>query len=66
VAYVRNNLGVAYERTGKTDEAKVEYQAAVEAGDMGGKAMKSLVRLGATDTTETSIVTAAAEPQIHE
>jgi Flp pilus assembly protein TadD len=60
VAYVRNNLGVAYERTGRMDEAKLEYAAAVEAGDMGGKAMKSLVRLGATDTTDTSGATVAA------
>jgi Flp pilus assembly protein TadD len=62
VAYVRNNLGVAYERTGRLDEAKVEYQAAVDAGDMGGKAMMSLVRLGATDTTVPPVVTAAVEP----
>ncbi len=62
IAYVRNNLGVAYERTGRLDDAKLEYLAAVEAGDAGGKAMKSLVRLGATDTTSPSgdIVTAAA------
>jgi Flp pilus assembly protein TadD len=60
VAYVRNNLGVAYERTGRLDEAKVEYLAAVEAGDMGGKAMKSLVRLGATDTTNPSVTAVAA------
>jgi tetratricopeptide (TPR) repeat protein len=52
VAYVRNNLGVAYERTGKSDEAKSEYLAAVDAGDVGGKAMRSLVRLGAKDTTQ--------------
>lgn len=62
VAYVRNNLGVAYERSGRMDEAKVEYQAAVDAGDMGGKAMKSLVRLGATDTTVPPVVTAAVDP----
>ena len=62
IAYVRNNLGVAYERTGRLDDAKLEYLAAVEAGDGGGKAMKSLVRLGATDTTPPSgdVVTAAA------
>ncbi len=54
IAYVRNNLGVAYERTGRLDDAKLEYLAAVEAGDAGGKAMVSLVRLGATDTTEPS------------
>jgi Flp pilus assembly protein TadD len=67
VAYVRNNLGVAYERTGRMDEAKIEYLAAVDAGDAGGKAMKSLVRLGATDTTqpaeETVVETAAKTPQ---
>jgi tetratricopeptide (TPR) repeat protein len=51
VAYVRNNLGVAYERTGRLDEAKIEYLAAVDAGDSGGKGMMALVRLGATDTT---------------
>jgi Flp pilus assembly protein TadD len=62
VAFVRNNLGVAYERSGRMAEAKVEYQAAVDAGDMGGKAMKSLVRLGASDTTDATLVTAAAEP----
>jgi Flp pilus assembly protein TadD len=62
VAFVRNNLAVANERTGRIDDAKLEYQAAVEAGDMGGKAMKSLVRLGATDTTEPTVVTAATEP----
>jgi tetratricopeptide (TPR) repeat protein len=60
VAYVRNNLGVAYERSGRLDEAKLEYQAAVEGGDMGGKAMKSLVRLGATDTTDPNAVLQAA------
>lgn len=60
VAYVRNNLGVAYERTGRLDDAKLEYQAAVDSGDLGGKAMKSLVRLGATDTTGTSVASAAA------
>ena len=52
IAFVRNNLGVAYERTGRMDEAKSEYLAAVDAGDAGGKAMRSLVRLGATDTTQ--------------
>ena len=49
---MRNNLGVAYERTGHMDEAKTEYLAAVDAGDVGGKAMRSLVRLGAKDTTQ--------------
>ena len=66
VAYVRNNLGVAYERTGRADEAKIEYLAAVDAGDTGGKAMQSLVRLGATDTTqpqEPTVETAAVTPQ---
>ena len=66
VAYVRNNLGVAYERTGRMDEAKIEYLAGVDAGDAGGKAMKSLVRLGATDTTqplEGTVETAAKTPQ---
>jgi len=66
VAYVRNNLGVAYERTGRMDEAKIEYLAAVGAGDAGGKAMRSLVRLGATDTTQPldeSVETAATTPQ---
>lgn len=60
VAYVRNNLGVAYERTGRVGDAKIEYQAAVDAGDMGGKAMKSLVRLGATDTTGSEPTAVAA------
>jgi Flp pilus assembly protein TadD len=58
VAYVRNNLGVAYERTGRIDEAKIEYLAAVEAGDSGGKATSSLARLGPPETTGT--VTAAS------
>ncbi len=65
IAYVRNNLGVAYERTGKMDEAKTEYLAAVDAGDAGGKAMKSLVRLGATDTTkpvDDTVTAAVREP----
>jgi Flp pilus assembly protein TadD len=65
IAYVRNNLGVAYERTGKMDEAKIEYLAAVDAGDAGGKAMRSLVRLGATDTTQPvdeSVTAAVREP----
>jgi Flp pilus assembly protein TadD len=65
IAYVRNNLGVAYERTGRIDEAKVEYLAAVEAGDSGGKAMLSLVRLGATDTTQPAddtVTAAVREP----
>jgi Flp pilus assembly protein TadD len=64
VAYVRNNLGVAYERTGRLDEAKIEYLAAVEAGDSGGKGMLSLVRLGATDTTgqaAASVATASVD-----
>lgn len=60
VAFVRNNLGVAYERTGRVGDAKIEYQAAVDAGDMGGKAMKSLVRLGATDTTGSEPTAVAA------
>ena len=60
IAYVRNNLGVAYERAGRMDEAKLEYAAAVDAGDMGGKAMKSLVRLGASDTTGTPEISVAA------
>lgn len=66
VAYVRNNLGVAYERTGRLDEAKVEYLAAVEAGDTGGKASSSLARLGVTDTPEPTgdIVTAAAKEPV--
>lgn len=66
VAYVRNNLGVAYERAGRLNEAKIEYLAAVDAGDAGGKAMKSLVRLGATDTTTTSdaaVTTASAKSE---
>jgi Flp pilus assembly protein TadD len=65
IAYVRNNLGVAYERTGRVDEAKLEYLAAVDAGDTGGKAMKSLVRLGATDTTQPlgdAVAAATTEP----
>ena len=44
VSYVRNNLGVAYERTGRRDEARIEYQAAVDAGDT-GNALRSLNRL---------------------
>lgn len=68
IAYVRNNLGVAYERTGRLDEAKIEYLAAVDAGDSGdsgGKAMLSLVRLGATDTTQPvdgAVTAAVREP----
>ena len=65
IAYVRNNLGVAYERTGRLDDAKIEYLAAVEAGDAGGKAMRSLVRLGATDTTPPlgdAVAAATTEP----
>jgi Flp pilus assembly protein TadD len=65
IAYVRNNLGVAYERTGRLDDAKIEYLAAVEAGDTGGKAMRSLVRLGATDTTTPlgdAVAAATTEP----
>ena len=65
IAYVRNNLGVAYERTGRIDDAKIEYLAAVEAGDAGGKAMRSLARLGATDTTQPlgdAVATATTEP----
>jgi Flp pilus assembly protein TadD len=65
IAFVRNNLGVAYERTGRTDEAKIEYLAAVDAGDAGGKAMRSLVRLGATDTTQPAdgpVTAAVREP----
>jgi Flp pilus assembly protein TadD len=65
MAYVRNNLGVAYERTGRMDEAKIEYLAAVDAGDAGGKAMRSLVRLGASDTTppvDDPVTAAVREP----
>ena len=47
VGYVRNNLGVAYERSGRIEDAIVEYRAAVAAGDSGGKALKSLERLHA-------------------
>ena len=61
VGYVRNNLAVAYERDGRLDDAKVEYLAAVDAGDASGKAMRSLVRLGAKDTTEPAVTTALAE-----
>jgi hypothetical protein len=59
VGYVRNNLGVAYERTGRADEAVIEYRAAVAVGDSGGKALKSLERLHADPTvpsTEPDIV----------
>jgi Flp pilus assembly protein TadD len=66
IAYVRNNLGVAYERTGNMDEAKTEYLAAIDAGDVGGKAMRSLVRLGAKDTTtppvDETVTAAVREP----
>jgi Flp pilus assembly protein TadD len=61
VAYVRNNLGVAYERTGRVDDAKTEFLAAVDAGDTGGKAMRSLVRLGSPETTATTITASAAD-----
>jgi Flp pilus assembly protein TadD len=63
VSYVRNNLGVVYERLGRIDEAAVEYRAAVESGDSGGKAAQSLARLGsridvAPPTTGVSVVAA--------
>lgn len=45
VAFVRNNLGVAYERCSRVDEAVAEYRASVAAGDSGGKAGASLARL---------------------
>ena len=45
IAFVRNNLGVAYERSGDIARAVVEYRAAVEAGDSGGKALASIGRL---------------------
>ena len=45
IAYVRNNLGVAYERSGDMVRAVDEYRAAVEAGDSGGKALASIGRL---------------------
>jgi Flp pilus assembly protein TadD len=66
VSYVRNNLGVAYERTGRLDEAKAEYLAAVEAGDKDGKASSSLARLGGADTADPvgDIVTAAAKEPV--
>jgi Flp pilus assembly protein TadD len=60
IAYVRNNLGVAYERTGRIDEAKTEFLAAVDAGDTGGKAMRSLVRLGSPEMTGTTFTSSAA------
>jgi Flp pilus assembly protein TadD len=47
VAYVRNNLGVAYERVGRPEDASVEFMAAVEAGDPEGKAAASLARVSA-------------------
>jgi len=57
---------IAYERAGHFDEAKTEYLAAVDAGDAGGKAMRSLVRLGATDTTDSldfTVTTASGKTQ---
>jgi hypothetical protein len=45
VSFVRNNLGVAYERTGRLAEAVSEYRAAVEGGDPLGKAEASIARL---------------------
>lgn len=44
-AYVRNNLGVAYERCKRPADALEEYRAAVEAGDPDGKAQASVTRL---------------------
>jgi hypothetical protein len=61
VAYVRNNLGVAYERTGRIDDARTEFLAAVDAGDSGGKAVRSLVRLGGPETTGTAMTASAAD-----
>ncbi len=65
VAYVRNNLGVAYERTGRLSDAKLEYLAAVEAGDTGGKAARSLARLGGSHPSESpeTLVGTNAQPQ---
>jgi Flp pilus assembly protein TadD len=47
VAYVHNNLGVAYERVGRPKDAALEFTAAVEAGDPEGKAAASLTRVNA-------------------
>jgi Flp pilus assembly protein TadD len=66
VPYVRNNLGVAYERTERLDEAKIEYLAAVQAGDTSGKASSSLARLGVADAAEpvVDIATATAKEPV--
>lgn len=57
VSYVRNNLGVAYERTGRLDEARIEYQAAVDAGDT-RNALRSLTRLGPAKVQDAPAVAA--------
>jgi len=54
VSFVRNNLGVAYERTGRLDEARVEYQAALDAGDT-KHALQSLNRLGPAPVATASV-----------
>ncbi|HJQ99770.1 MAG TPA: tetratricopeptide repeat protein [Candidatus Polarisedimenticolaceae bacterium] len=58
VSYVRNNLGVAYEKTGRIDEARIEYQAALDAGDT-KRALSSLNRLGPAPVATASTVAAS-------
>jgi Flp pilus assembly protein TadD len=60
VSYVRNNLGVAYEKTGRLDEARIEYQAALDAGDT-KHALASLNRLGPAPVATASTTVAATE-----
>ena len=55
---MRNNLGVAYERTGRLDEARIEYQAALDAGDT-KHALASLTRLGPSPLASAPAVAAS-------
>jgi len=51
---------VAYEKTGRTDEARIEYQAALDAGDT-KRALASLNRLGPAPVATASTTVAASE-----
>jgi hypothetical protein len=60
--YVRNNLGMAYERAGERAAAVVEYRAAIDLEGEGGKSASHLARLDPNGTIEGGVLMAAIAP----